>query len=180
MTNLFPKLTTGINYKNQTDDELSISFAIQHNGDLDDEYNNLFVKEHYTLSLKKDLNDYTFGVGGGYFKEKNNKSSTYATLGLQKEFDSFTLLSEFYLRHSDDAPSVPYDFYIQNSWHVKNEHDIIFRFETYDDEINNSNDSVGLLGYTYRPYPYMALKAEYEKHKIDSLSHAVLSFSVIF
>jgi hypothetical protein len=180
MTDLFPKLTTGIGYTTTINDTLSLSLALQHNNDLDDEYNNLFVKEHYSFNLKGDKESYIWGIGAGYFKEKNARSSSYATVGIQKEFQMWTLLSEFYLRATDDAPSVPYDVYLQGTWHLKDKHDVVFRAETYNDEIEDSSDRVGLVGYTYRPYPFMALKAEYEAHSINRLSHAVFSFSVIF
>ena len=180
MTDLFPKLTTGIGYTKNINDAFSLSLALQQNHDIDDEYNNLFVKQHYSFSVKGEKESYTWGVGGGYFKEKNDQSSSYATVGIQKEFQSWTLLSEFYSRVTDDAPSVPYDIYMQGTWHLRDKHDIIFRAETYNDEIEDTSDTVGLVGYTYRPYPFMALKAEYEAHSIKRLSHAVFSFSVIF
>jgi len=180
MSNLFPKLITGIGYINNIDDSFTLSASLQHNHDFDDEYNNLFVKQHYTLSLKSSQESYTWGVGAGYFKEVNSKHSTYATVGIEKEFDEWTLLSEYYFRHSDDAPSVNYDFYLQSTWHIVNNHDIVLRAEAYDDEIEHTNDKVGLIGYTYRPYPFMALKTEYELHSINRLSHLVFSFSVIF
>jgi hypothetical protein len=180
MTDLFPKLTTGLGYINNLNDEFSISLAVQHNHDIDDEYNNLFVKQHYNFSIKNTKELYTWGIGGGYFKERNNHSSTYATVGIQKELENWSVLGELYSRFTDDAPSVPYDIYLQGTWHLKNKHDLILRAESYNDEIENSSDNVGLVGYTYRPYPFMALKAEYEAHRIDRLSHAVFSFSVIF
>lgn len=180
MTDLFPKLTTGIGYIKSINDNFSLSLALQHNHDIDDEFNNLFVKQHYNFSIKNTQDSYTWGVGGGYFKEKNDQSSTYATVGIQKEFEKWTLLSEVYSRVTDDAPSVPYDIYLQGTWHFKDKHDIAFRTETYNDEIEDSSDTVGLIGYTYRPYPFMAIKGEFEAHSIERLSHAVFSFSVIF
>jgi hypothetical protein len=82
MTNLFPKLTSGLGYTKQINDSKTISLSIQHNEDLDEEYNNLFIKEHYSFSLKDATDSFTWGVGGGYFKERNSHISTYATIGL--------------------------------------------------------------------------------------------------
>jgi hypothetical protein len=180
MSTLFPKLTTGIGYVHSIDDDKTISISLQHNNDLDDEYNNLFVKEHYSFSYKDIKDDFTWGVGGGYFKERNSHQSTYATLGIAKELTNWSILSEFYTRSTEDSASVPYDIYLQGTWHIRAKHDLVIRAEAYDDEIEDSSDEVGLIGYVYRPYPFMALKGEYEAHSIDKLSHFVLSFSVIF
>jgi len=180
MTNLFPKLTTGIGYKIDINDEKTLSLALQHNNDIDDEYNNLFIKEHYSISFKNTLEEYSFGVGAGYFKERNGQKSLYATIGAEKENTNWSLLSEFYARSTEDGASVPYDLYLQGTYHLLPKHDVVFRAEAYKDEIEDRSDKVGLVGYTYRPYPFMAIKGEYEAHSINRLSHAVFSFSVIF
>ena len=127
MSTLFPKLTSGIGYIYQINENLTISLSMQQNEDLDEEYNNLFVKEHYSISLKDTKESYTWGVGGGYFKERNKHTSTYATIGIQKEFVKLTLLGELYHRQTEDAPSVPYDLYLQGTWHIKDKHDLIIR-----------------------------------------------------
>ena len=181
MLELFPTLSSGIGIHHALNDTLSLSLSLQHNKDLEGIDNNILVNTHYSLWLKGHEETYSWGLGGGYFEEVTRRfSSTYATIGFEKEYQFWHLLGEFYTRDAKQGVDIPYDVYIQGTYHLSAKQVLVLRTESYNKSTIDTHNNTVLFGYTYRPYPSMALKGEYEKHRIDERSHGVFSFSVLF
>ncbi len=192
--NTFPKLTSGLCYRYFFDEKLSdsIYITIQNNNDIDSNYNNFNINRHYAVTLESERENQIFKISVGYFKEINNNESLYSLFAYKIKKDSLTLSLESAFREQESITVIPYNIYLQSVWDLNENYSLILRFETYKDkskdldkdnsskdtEDNNIYEKRGILGLSYRPYPNMALKGEYDKSSNNS--KWLFSFSVIF
>ncbi len=181
MENIFPKLTTGISiYQSFEEGEREISLTIQHNNDLDKHYNNIIVDRHYSLGYKDTMDEFVWRLSGGYYKSVDNRDYFYAGAGIRKEFLNYTLLSELFTKRGEKKRDIPYDGYLQLTWHMFYMHDLVFRSEFYNDESMKIKENISLLGYTFRPMPSFSIKTEYIRHSKLSKNRFVFSISAMF
>lgn len=169
---IFPKMSTGVLYNHYTHNS-TLSLTLQYNPGLHSDYNNFRLKRHFALaySLRKESSE--MRLSGGYFFD--TKDSFYSTISYLRESFYWKVMVEAGLRktaHSKEA----FDIYTQNVWHIATKHDLIIRLETYQ---NNTKHYDALLGYTYRPYPFMALKSELDLFS-QGFGTLLFSFSMMF
>ncbi len=178
---MFPELTTGLLYNGTLYDEtVTFSLTLQHNPNLDTQYNNLQVDRHYAITL--DYLGYTYDSKFtiGYFRENNTTESFYAGIAYRQETDYWTLQGELFTKQSVDKPDIPYNGYFQVTRHFGLHHDLIFRQEFYKNNLTRIKEGISLVGYTYRPKTSVALKTEYVRHSVLPVHHIIISASVIF
>lgn len=175
---IFPEMSTGLLYKRYLEN-VTIYLTLQHNRGIDDQYNNFQIEHHYGFALSLESGDSEFRVGGGQFAETDGEVSIYATLGYCKDSPSWTLMIESGVRKSDSLDKVIYDIYGQSVWHIYPKHDLILRIESYRDFREESRRSSAVFGYTYRPFPYIAIKGEFDVGDSGS-GRSLFSFSMMF
>ncbi len=177
----FPELTSGLMYQYSFDyDDQLLSFTLQQSSDLDTAYNNMHINQHYAISYTYISSVYTIKLNGGFFHQINHKKSFYEGISIQYEDDLWKVQSELFAKQSKHNQNIPYNTYLQITRHLYDKHDIIFRQELYKDNSINTQENIFLLGYTYRPHPFIAFKSEYVKHTTLPKSRFVFSFSMVF
>ena len=182
---IFPKFTTGITlqYQNYYSETFDVEFLVQHNEDLDDEYNNYKIDEHYGLSIEYENDSFALKFNGGYFhlnESEIERRRYYAMLSAQIEREKYKILCEIGRQYSNSRISTPYALYLQGLYYF-NDHNIgVLRFESYKDEVMKKSEQIVIFGYTYRPLYPVALKAEYQIHSKKKSDRLLLSFSVLF
>jgi len=178
--NFFPKATTGVLYRYRLNEEHSFSFTFQDNPDLSHQDNVINVEEHKAFAYHGTKDDLSWSLSLGEYQEDNSLEANYVGLSSQYDADNFTLQAELFMQNSEDSQEKPYSGYLQSTWHVKEHHDAVVRFERYDDHSIDEEEEIYLLGYVYRPNRNMALKGEYIYHSKLPLNRFVYSFSVLF
>ncbi len=178
---IFPISTTGILYKREFKEGGSASISIQHNDDIHTDINSFHTDRHYSISLNMEQDTIEWRTAAGWYRIKTGKSRWYMALSFQKLLENMTILGESAVAvDSSFTKGFSYDLYIQDTWHIRERHDIIFRIEKYkESSISQTRDLTALAGYTYRPRPHIALKAEYNMYERKS-GKALFSFSLMF
>lgn len=184
---IFPEFTSGLDlsYKSFHKGELKIDTILQNNTSLDNKYNNYDITQHYGIGISYERNAYALKFNGGYFRKTENKNFLgkdieYALISGKYETDKFQILTEIGTQKSSVCYTTPYALYLQGAYHFTQKHTGVLRFESFEDELNKQYDSIGIIGYTYRPLYPVALKAEYQLHSLKDTNQVLLSFSVIF
>ena len=185
---IFPKFTTGANlsYASYSEGELKIDFMLQNNEDIDSNYNNYKMQEHYGLGVGYEKDDYAFKFNAGYFYKLSDASEIdsirlyYSLLSAKYDSDKYQVLAELGSQKSSQEITTKYAGYIQSVYRFTEKHLGILRYESYDDKANNIKDEMAIVGYTYRPSYPIALKSEYQFHSLDQQNQLLLSLSVLF
>ena len=182
---IFPNYTTGfdLSYSAFEEDEIRLDMILQDNTPIDDEYNNYDIDKHYALGFSYAKNDVTLKLNGGYFSKRDRHVGvddfTYALVSGKYEKDDYQVLAEVGIQRSKDSDH-NYAGYLQGLYRFSEKHIGIIRLESYKDELQNRNDNMVIFGYTFRPFPSMALKSEYQQHTKNNENQFIFSFSVLF
>ncbi len=186
-TKLFPIFTSGLEFQYQTLNTESFTFTafLQHNKDLDkiwheNPYNNFDIDRHYGLGISFQDEQTTYQFNAGYFHLLSNQSYSYLAGSFQTEFPDDILQGEIGTQFIEGQQSLSYIGYLQWVHTLKAYHESILRVESYNDQILKTNDTFLVIGYTYRPYYPVALKAEYQWHSNNEENQILLSLSVLF
>ncbi len=183
---IYPKFTTGggLSYSSFNEGELKIELLLQESVDLDDEYNNYKINQHYGISTLYEKDEYSLKFNSGYFHRIEDNISEdklyYLLLSAKYETENYQLLSEIGYQQSSTQITTPYAGYIQWLYRFTEQHLGALRFEAYDDNMNKKKDEIGILSYTYRPSYPIAIKSEYQLHSISQENQILFSFSVLF
>ena len=181
MEHLFPNLTTGLAYLHDFEDgDIRVALTLQPTQNLDKNYNNMLTDRHYALNIKAYEDSFSWSLSGGYFRELDHSHAWYAGAGIQKETNDWTLQTELFSKSQTYGKDIPYDGYMQATWHMLEHHDIVLRAERYKDQDLQVKENIFLSGYTYRPRPWIAIKGEYIYHTVLSKSRSAISFSLLF
>ncbi len=177
---IFPISTTGILYERELNEKISASVSIQQNSGIHSDINSFNTDRHYSVSLNIEQDTIEWRTSAGWYRIETENGRWYASLSFQKIFESMTILGESAVAiDSSFSKGFSYDIYIQDTWHIRERHDIIFRIEKYREGTSQTRDLAALAGYTYRPKPNIALKAEYNMYERKS-GKALFSFSLMF
>jgi len=177
---IFPQYTTGIDvsyasYASYENNDLKFDVMLQHNNDFDSDFNNYKVDKHYGIGISYKRNKYNVKVNGGYF---NNLY--YAHVSAKYETDKYEILSEIGHQTSKEKTTIPYAGYIQGSYKVTPQHIATLRAESYKNNLTSTDDTMAIVGYTYRPYHNIALKSEYQLHSQQKENQLLFSLSAMF
>lgn len=180
---LFPKFTTGLyaSYTRFEDEEIQIDLILQDNASISDDYNNYEANTHYGIGLSYGVDDYVLKLNAGYFKE--NESHTfhyYALISAKYDVDDYQIITEIGTQSINQVHVTNHAAYLQGLYRFTPKHIGILRLESYHDNATEMEDNFVVAGYTYRPLYPIALKAEYQKHSLESQDQVLLSFSVMF
>ena len=178
--NFFPEATTGLLYRYNLNDENSLSFTFQDNPDIAHQDGVINVERHKAFAYSGAKDDLSWRFSVGEYKEDNSVEADYIGLGSKYEADDFEVQAELFVQDSELSDEKPYSAYLQPTWHFKENHDTVMRFERYKDKSLDVKENIYLLGYVYRPNSNTALKAEYIYHTELPLNRFVYSFSVLF
>jgi len=183
---IFPRFTTGVSvtYSSYEKNAFQVDVLAQHNNDLDYNYNNYHMDEHFGLGFTYLLEDLSLKMNLGTFDNlrKNGTSEIlyYGLLSFKYEQEKYQLTSELGSQYSQKKATTPYAGYLQGVYNVTQEHAAILRLEVYKDEVTQNKDNIVVFAYTYRPLFPVALKAEYQLHSLEEKNQILFSVSVLF
>jgi len=178
--NFFPKATTGVLFRQNINEENSFSLTLQENKDIGHQDNSIEINRHWGMAYYGIKDDFSWRFSTGRYKESKELRIDYMGIGLEYDGELLSLQSELFTQQSDTTEDKPYSGYVQSTWHFKENHDAVVRFESYRDNVNEIKEQIYLLGYVYRPNSNMALKSEYIYHSKLPLNRLVYSLSVLF
>jgi hypothetical protein len=184
---IYAKFTTGlgITYSSYDNSEINVDVMLQHNKDLDDNYNNYKIDQHYGLGVNYEKDLYSYKINFGYFENKHSvvdEDKRYYYLASAKyEDEKYQFKGEFGSQYdSNFNKTTDYAFYLQGLYHLDEKHSLILRAEAYDNTLDDKKDEIGIFAYTYRPLYPVAIKGEYQLHSIEDERQFLFSFSVMF
>ena len=185
---IYPTFTTGgaITYTKYKDGEFKVDLMLQHNDDIDANYNNYKTDKHYGVGISYGFDNYTLKVNGGYFHKSDNKvqlnSLYYLLLSAKYETDDYQILGEFGRQKSKNFVTTSHAAYLQGLYRFTEKHIAIVRLDSVEsyEAKNTLDEEMLMLGYTYRPLYPVAIKSEYQFHKNSELNKILLSLSVLF
>ena len=181
ISNLFPKATTGLLFRENINENNSFSITLQDNKDIGHQDNSMKINRHFGMAyhgIKDDLS-WRFSVGR-YRDSRDMIASYYIGIGSEYDIENFSIQAEFFTQNSKKRDDKPYSGYFQSTWHFKESQDGVIRFESYDDNAIDIKEQIYLFGYAYRPTNNIAFKAEYIYYSKQPLSRYVYSLSVLF
>lgn len=183
---LFPRFSTGMHatYAHSASNETIVDATFQNNNDLDSQYNNFIADKHYAFGFATHLDSIALKLNTGYFcapsEQRINGGAYYATASLRYENDAYVIMAEGGVQKAKIESDISYALYLQALYRVDHHNALVMRLESYESKIEQNQDNIAIIGYTYRPLYLIALKAEYQWHK-ESLENQFLgSFSVLF
>jgi len=186
-TLLFPRFTSGVDLQYQTldDDLLTFNVILQEGEDFDkvfynEIYNNYEVNRHYGLGVSFEKASVEYQFNAGYFQDVEGEDYGYFLAAFHYDHEPYTLQGEIGAQHSNGQNTVSFVGYLQGVYQVAEQHEAILRVENLDTKVSALSDTFMVLGYTYRPYYPVAIKAEYQKHTLDEANKFIFSFSVLF
>lgn len=186
-TQLFPKFVSGFEFKYHTfnDHMLTINTMFQKGEDLDrvlnkEIYNNFDIDGHYGAGVSLQQNETVYQLNAGYFELASGESYSYLLGAFKYEQSKYKLQGELGTQFSHGKNTIPYIGYFQGTYTVQEHHEAILRIESYDDRNIKIKDTFAVIGYTYRPYYSVAVKGEYQWHKLKEENELLLSISVLF
>ena len=185
---LYPKFTTGVDltYNYFGDYEFKLDLMLQRSEDIDGNYNNIDIDEHYGLGLEISKDDWSLKANGGYFhaldKAYENQNFYYALVGGEYEDDKYKFTAELATQLSESKTTIDYITYFKALYKITDKQMPVMRIESYKSSLYNlSEDDTSLtIGYTYRPLFPVAIKGEYQFHTLDKYDKLYISFSVMF
>lgn len=183
---IFPKFTTGLygSYTSYSDGELKIDTMIQHNDDLDENYNNYVIDEHYSLGVtysKEELDlKLNIGMFDTYMPDNTTQNLYYFLASIKYETDGYQIMSEVGTQKSKENFTTEYAGYLQGVYRLNEKNAVILRLESYNDKFSSIQDEIAIFGYTYRPLYPVSIKAEYQLHSLEKENQFIFSFSVLF
>jgi len=177
---LFPRATTGILFQQNINNSNSLSFTFQDNDDLAHQENSVDVDRHIAFAYLGSNEDVSWRFSTGRYRDSSGQDFHYTGVGSDYDVDDFTLQGELFFQKSKATNKKPYSGYVQSTWHVKDEQDVVARFEGYDDKVLNVEENIYLFGYVYRPTNNISVKGEYIHHSKLPLNRFVYSLSVLF
>ena len=205
---LFPELTTGfyLSYTQFALSNISIDIMLQNNEDLDHKYNNYQMNKHYGIGFTYTKNNFSSKINIGYFNklhryqeddghdyeevqednhyENENYNTTedlyYILVSMRYETENLQIQSELGHQESSLSPTTPYAFYLQGLYKVAPHHTAILRLESYNDKIQQKQETFSVFGYNYRPLFPVAFKAELQIHPKFNDNKFLCSLSVLF
>jgi len=180
---LYPRYSTGLqmSYEDHLNEGNAYTVMIQHNDDLDNDYNNIFVSQHHVFGVEHTGEEISFKANVGHFRIISDDDFYYFLLSTLYEQELYEISAELGARRSTLRWTVPYALYLQGVYHLAPKHDLIGRFESYKiDEGAYRRENIGVVGYTYRPIYPITYKAEYQLRSYTNESQFKLSFSIMF
>lgn len=183
---IFPKFTTGVgaSYASYGEGEFHVDLMAQNNEDLDNQYNNYKIDEHYGVNVLYEKDDYALKANAGYFHkiEAFNEADNiyYYLLSAKYDTEKYQFLGEIGSQYSQNKTTTPYAGYIQGLYRFTEQHLGSIRVESYEDKILDKRDDIAIVAYTYRPIYPVAIKSEYQLHSITAQNQFLFSFSVLF
>jgi len=178
--NFFPKLITGILFRQSINEHNTFSITFQDNMDIAHQERFIQVNRHKTFSYFGTYGDFSWRFSAGKYRDSRNKNVIYRGIGSEYEGEKLSFQVELFRQNSDKKHEKPYSGYLQSTWHFKDKQDAVIRFEKYKDNEIEIEEQIYLFGYTYRPTNNTVLKAEYIYHTKLPLNHYLYSFSVLF
>ncbi|WP_345988182.1 hypothetical protein WCX18_11980 [Sulfurimonas sp. HSL1-2] len=183
---IFPRFTTGIDAKITTG-IVSVNVLIQMTPDLDaafngeNLYNNFDIERQSGIGMTLEQGVWSCGVNAGRYEERVEEESwNYLYASGQYRTAQTRIMAEAGYRQNDDNTRSNAGGYIQGSQQFFMKHYAVLRLEYTTDYIANSDDSIAVVGYTYRPLFPVALKGEYQFHTRENEDMMIVSFSMLF
>ena len=180
ISNLFPKVTTGVLYRQNINEDNSFSLTIQENKDIGHQDNSVEINRHWGGTYYGMKDDFSWRFSAGRYRDSKDMSANYMGIGSEYDGEEFSVQTELFTQQSDKKDANSYSGYVQSTWHFKESHDVVVRFEGYHDNTIELKEKIYLLGYDYRPTNNITLKSEYIYHSKLPLNRFVYSFSVLF
>lgn len=185
-TLLFPKFLTGIDINGLIPGMEATHYHLfgQNNRDFDQEYINIKNTHFFGFSVEKEFSDDWNGGGsiGEYITVLGDQKTRYVQVNAKYDDSIWQVITEGLVAKSDYTNTVDSAFsgYVQGMYRYTLQHAFISRVEYFKDNHTQYEDSIGILGYSYRPLFPVSLKGEYQWHSQHDENRALFSFSVLF
>lgn len=183
---IYPRFTTGAMLSGYlpSDESWTYNAFVQHNKDLDPNYNNIETDEYYGVEVKKSFDNLTLGVNAGSY-EVAEESFTYLGATLKYEHDRVQVLSEYSMLtynniDNDGDTHDKYAYYLQGRYKLSPQHFLVGRYEKFRDGFHGIDEEIRIIGYNYRPIYPVSIKCEYQFNSDEDKNRLLLSLSMLF
>ncbi len=187
--NMFPKFVTGIETYGYLDEDGRTQYHLfgQSTDDIDKNYINIQNDFFIGASVGYEISDeIDVGSAVGYYEtytkkdvslvEANTKYDNYPFL-LQTEW-AYTSIQNNVL----NSNAYQVGGYLQGMYNINPKNALVSRYEYFKDTQKNvmSENHIGIIGYSYRPFYAVSIKGEYQFNSDSYLNKAIISLSVLF
>ncbi len=183
---IFPRFTTGADATMRFG-VLSVNLLLQVTQDLDtafngdDPYNNFDIERQSGIGAAGEWNAWSCGLNAGQYEERIEEETwNYLYASAQYRTPRTRIMAEAGYRRNEANSRSNAGAYIQGTQQFFERHYAVLRLEYTTDYIDRSEDSIAVVGYTYRPLFPVALKGEYQFHSRENEDILMISFSMLF
>lgn len=184
---LFPKFLTGIDIHGYVPGMEASQYHLfgQNNRDFDSEYINIPNTHFFGLAFEKEIsNDWSGGGSvGEYITALGEQRTRFVQANLKYDDSTWQVMGEALIAKSNythDSDNYALSGYVQGMYRYTPQHAFIGRAEHFKDHYTRYEDSIAVVGYSYRPLYPISLKGEYQWHSQNDENRALFSFSVLF
>lgn len=183
---LFPKFLTGVDINGLVPKMEGVRYHLfgQNNHDLDENYMNIPSTHFFGFTLEKEISDeLSSGASIGEYLATNGQHTHFFQASFKYDDGLWQLITEGLIakssyRSAQDKQA--FSAYTQGMYRYSQKHAVVGRYEYFNDHHTQYEDNIFTLGYSYRPWYPVSLKAEYQWHSKSDENRALLSFSVLF
>ena len=183
---LFPKFLTGIDINGYILETEGMHYHLfgQKNQDLDKEYINIPNDHFFGVSIENEFSSEWNGGGSvGEYRTLTDQRTRFAQANVKYDDGQWQLLGEGMItdsKYSNQESAHAVSGYLQGMYRYTSEHAFVGRYEYFNDHYSKYEDTIGTLGYSYRPWYPVSLKGEYQWHSLSDENRFLFSFSVLF
>ena len=186
VSRIFPRFTTGGDLY-ITAGSPEFNFLVQVTPDIDtvfngdNIYNNFDIDKQIGAGMELADGGWSYRVNAGAYEERRvSQSWGYLYGATEFRSEAFHLMAETGYRQNKENTQSAFGAYVQGTQTIALRHFAVLRLEYMNEYIPQSEDSIAIIGYTYRPVFPVALKGEYQFHSLHSENEVLLSFSMLF
>lgn len=183
---LFPKFLTGIDINGYIPSMEGTKYHLfgQNNSDFDDEYINIPNTHFFGLSIEREISsDFNGGGSIGEYITASNQRTRFLQANGKYDDSRWQVMGEALCaksEYADRQDGYTLSGYLQGMYRYTPEHAVVGRFEHFNDHHSRYADTIGVVGYSYRPWYPVSIKGEYQWHSMNRENRALFSFSVLF
>lgn len=183
---IFPRFTTGADVR-YTEARIAFNVLVQVTPDLDsafngdEHYNNFDIQKQVGLGVKLEGEQWSMGFNtGGYEERIEEEKWGYVYASGEYRTAKTHIMAETGYRRNERNVRSNFGGYVQGTQQLMPRHFAVMRLEYSTEYIARSEDSVAIVGYTYRPLFPVALKGEYQFHSRENEDLLLVSLSMLF
>ncbi len=177
----FPNFITGVQLFGNLSLETSYALFFQNNRGISERYNNLLSRRSLGGEVRRELGeDLRVALNAGWFDIEGHRSITFSGVNAVYRASGTEISGEVMYAVEDRRGQGRFSYYLQGVRRVLSRNYAIVRYCYYRDRVEEREHRAFTLGWNFRPFYFLALKAEYQFRERSDLNTFYASLAGMF